>query len=123
MAGKRILLADDEEDIKTVVRMFLEAQGFEVITAFDGLDALDKARLEKPDLILLDIMMPVLDGFEVCKRLKEGKHTAGIPIVILSAAAHIDSVNRGLQMGAEDYIVKPFEPEKLYEKINEVLAG
>lgn len=122
MAGQRILLADDEEDIKTVVRMFLEAQGFKVITAFDGLDALDKARLEKPDLILLDIMMPVLDGFEVCKRLKEGKHTADIPVLMLSAAAHIDSVNRGLEVGAEDYIIKPFEPEKLQEKITQILS-
>ncbi|MCX8036356.1 MAG: response regulator [Candidatus Sumerlaeia bacterium] len=122
MVKKRILLADDEEDIKTVVAMFLEAQGYEVITAFDGLDALEKVRTEKPDLILLDIMMPVLDGFEVCKRLKENEDTARIPIVILSAAAHVESVNRGLKAGAKDYIVKPFEPEKLVEKIEQFIG-
>lgn len=123
MARKRILLADDEEDIKTVVKMFLESQGYEVVTAYDGLDALEKASSEKPDLILLDIMMPLLDGFEVCKKLKENEQTAKIPILILSAAAHIDSVNRGLKAGAVDYIIKPFEPEKLREKIEQVLAS
>jgi len=122
MPAKRILLADDEEDIKTVVTMFLESQGYEVLTAFDGLDALEKARTEKPDLILLDIMMPVLDGFEVCKRLKEDAATGNIPILILSAAAHVESVNRGLRAGAKDYIVKPFEPEKLLEKIEQVIG-
>ena len=122
MAGKRILLADDEEDIKTVVTMFLRSQGYEVVTAYDGLDTLEKVRSEKPDLILLDIMMPVLDGYEVCKRLKEDEQTAHIPILILSAAAHAESVKRGLKAGAQDYIIKPFEPEKLHEKIEQVLA-
>ena len=122
MAAKRILLADDEEDIKTVVTMFLESQGYEVLTAFDGLDALEKTRTEKPDLILLDIMMPVLDGYEVCKRLKEDATTGNIPILILSAAAHVESVDRGLKAGARDYIVKPFEPEKLLEKIEQVIG-
>jgi two-component system alkaline phosphatase synthesis response regulator PhoP len=123
MPGKRILLADDEEDIKTVVSMFLESQGYQVTTAFDGLDALEKARAELPDLIILDIMMPVLDGYEVCKQLKEDERTADIPVLILSAAAHIESVNRGLKAGAVDYIVKPFEPEKLRAKIEEVFTG
>jgi DNA-binding response OmpR family regulator len=122
MAAKRILLADDEEDIKTVVTMFLESQGYEVLTAFDGLDALEKTRTEKPDLILLDIMMPVLDGYEVCKRLKEDATMSNIPILILSAAAHVESVDRGLKAGAKDYIVKPFEPEKLLEKIEQVIG-
>jgi CheY-like chemotaxis protein len=123
MAGKRILLADDEEDIKTVVTMFLQSEGYEVATAFDGLDALEKIRSEKPDLILLDIMMPVLDGYEVCKRLKADPQTANIPIVMLSAAAHTTSISRALSAGAVDYIVKPFEPEKLVERIQQVLAG
>jgi len=122
MAGKRIVLADDEEDIKTVITMFLQSEGYEVITAFDGLDALEKIQTEKPDLILLDIMMPVLDGYEVCKRLKANKQTAHIPILMLSAAAHTESINRAMNAGAKDYIVKPFEPEGLLEKIREVLA-
>jgi DNA-binding response OmpR family regulator len=122
MADKHILLADDEEDIKTVVAMFLEAQGYKVTTAFDGLDALEKAEAEKPDLIILDIMMPLIDGFEVCRRLKGEETTAQIPILMLSAAAHAESVNKGLEAGAVDYIVKPFEPEKLLEKVQEILA-
>lgn len=123
MAGERILLADDEEDIKTVVAMFLETQGYEVVTAFDGLDALEKARDGGFDLIILDIMMPVLDGFEVCKQLKENEKTRDIPVLMLSAAAHVESVNKGLEAGARDYVIKPFEPEKLREKVEEVLAG
>jgi len=122
MGNKRILLADDEEDIKTVVKMLLESHGYEVATAFDGLDTLDKAKTEKPDLILLDIMMPVLNGFEVCKRLKEDQETADIPIIMLSAAAHADSVEKGLSAGAKDYIIKPFEPETLLQKVKETLG-
>jgi len=123
MAGKCILLADDEEDIKTVVSMLLESLGYEVVTAFDGLDTMEKAESEKPDLILLDIMMPVLDGFEVLKRLKANKRTAGIPILMLSAAAHTDTISRALSLGAKDYVVKPFDPEKLLEKIKQVISG
>ena len=122
MAGKRILLADDEEDIKTIVTMFLQAQGYEVITAFDGLDTLEKIQSDRPDLLLLDIMMPVLDGFEVCKRLRANPETAELPILMLSAAAHSESITRGMKAGANDYIVKPFEPEMLLEKIRRILV-
>jgi DNA-binding response OmpR family regulator len=117
-----ILLADDEEDIKTVVRLFLEEKGYDIITAFDGLDAIDITRREKPDLILLDIMMPVINGYEVCQKLKADPATAGIPIVMLSAAAHADSVKKGLDAGAVDYLVKPFDPEKLDEIIIKILG-
>jgi CheY-like chemotaxis protein len=74
--AKKILVADDEDDVKVVVQLFLESKGFEIVTAYDGLDALDKARKERPDLILLDVMMPVLDGFDVCKKLKADPKTA-----------------------------------------------
>src|SRR4051812_11200167 len=90
--AKKILLADDEEDIKIVLRMFLESKGYRVVTAYDGLDALDQAKNEKPDAILLDIMMPLLDGFEVCKKLKSQPDTQNIPVVMLSAASHAESV-------------------------------
>jgi DNA-binding response OmpR family regulator len=123
MAGKRILLADDEEDIKTVVTMFLQSEGFEVVTAFDGLDALEKAQSEKPDLILLDLMMPVLDGYEVCKRLRANEQTANIPVLILTAATQKESRARAFRVGAKDYLVKPFEPERLLEKIQKILTG
>lgn len=117
----KVLLADDEDDVKTVLKMFLETKGYAVVTAFDGLDAIDQARAEKPDVILLDIMMPLIDGFEVCKKLKADPETAQIPVIMLSAASHSESVQKGLDAGAVDYMVKPFEPEQLEEMLADVL--
>jgi DNA-binding response OmpR family regulator len=121
--GKKILLADDEDDIKIILKMFLETKGYTVCTAFDGLDAIDQARNEAPDAILLDIMMPLIDGFEVCKKLKADPSTAKIPVIMLSAASHSESVQKGLDAGAVDYLVKPFEPEHLEEILAKVTAG
>lgn len=118
---KKILLADDEEDIKTVLKLFLENKGYEVITAFDGLDALDQVKREKPDLVLLDIMMPLVDGFEVCKKIKTDPETAEIPVIMLSAASHAEMVQKGIDLGAVDYLVKPFEPEQLEGLLHKVL--
>lgn len=121
--GKKILLADDEEDIKIVLRMFLESRGYEVCTAYDGLDAIDQARNEKPDVILLDIMMPLLDGFEVCRQLKADPETKDTPIIMLSAASHAESVQKGLNAGAVDYLIKPFEPEKLDQLLTKLFTA
>ena len=118
----KVLLADDEEDIKTILRMFLESQGYSVVTAFDGLDALSVARTEKPDIILLDVMMPVIDGFEVARQLKAGDDTAGIPIIMLSAASHAAALEQGAAAGAADTFVKPFEPHTVAEAIKRALA-
>jgi DNA-binding response OmpR family regulator len=120
--SRKILLADDEEDIKTVLRMFLESKGYQVCTAYDGLDAIDQANSEKPDAILLDVMMPLMDGFEVCKKLKASPETASIPVVMLSAASHAESVKKGLDAGAIDYLVKPFEPEALDQLLEKIFA-
>jgi len=120
--AKKILIADDEEDVKFVIQLFLESKGYEIVTAFDGLDAIDKARAEKPDLILLDIMMPLIDGFEVCRKLKADKDTAGIPIVMISAASQTESKKKGLEAGASDYIVKPFEPDHLHKVLDGLLG-
>ncbi len=119
--AKKILIADDEEDVKIIIQLFLESKGFEIITAFDGLDAIDKARSESPDLILLDVMMPIIDGFEVCRRLKADPKTAPIPIVMLSAASQTESKKRGFDAGATDYIVKPFEPDHLHHVLEGLL--
>lgn len=119
--GKKILLADDEEDVKIVLGMFLETKGYDVCTAFDGLDAIDKAQSEKPDVILLDIMMPLIDGYEVCKKLKADPTTADIPVVMLSAASHAESVKKGIDAGAVDYLVKPFEPEQLEKLLDGII--
>lgn len=120
--NKKILIADDEEDVKIVVQLYLESKGYEVVTAFDGLDAVDKVKAEKPDLVLLDIMMPILDGFEVARKLKADPQTASIPIIMLSASAHAESKQRGMQAGAVDYIVKPFVPENLESVIRKTLV-
>jgi DNA-binding response OmpR family regulator len=119
--AKKILIADDAEDVKLVVQLFLESKGFDILTAYDGLDALDKARNDRPDLILLDVMMPVLDGFDVCKKLKADPKTASIPVVMLSASAQAESKQRGMEAGAEDYLVKPFQPEALDALIHQIL--
>lgn len=120
---KKILLADDEEDIKAVVSLFLQSKGYEVVTAFDGLAAIDMAKTEKPDLILLDVMMPVVNGYEVCERLKADEQTRSIPIVMLSAMAQSESVDKGLSAGAADYVTKPFEPSHLEAVIQRILSG
>jgi two-component system cell cycle response regulator len=121
--SKKILLADDEEDIKVVLKMFLESKGYEVCTAFDGLDTIDQVKREQPDVILLDIMMPLIDGFEVCKKLKADPTTAQIPVIMLSAASHAESIKRGLDAGAIDYLVKPFEPEHLQKLLGKLFAA
>lgn len=121
MEGKTILLADDEEDVKVVVRLFLESKGYTILTAFDGLDAVDQAQKNKPDLILLDVMMPVMNGYEVAAKLREDEATKDIPIVMLSAASHQEAVKKGLESGAKDYLIKPFEPKKLEETIRKYL--
>jgi len=122
MGKKKILLADDEEDIKTVIKLYLESKGYDVVTSYDGLDTLDKVKAEKPDLILLDIMMPVINGFEVCKQLKADENTSHIPIVMLSAASHADSVERAIDAGAVDYIMKPFEPPRVEAILKKILG-
>lgn len=119
--SKKILLADDEDDVKIILKMFLESRGYDVCTAFDGLDAIDQAKTFQPDAILLDVMMPIMDGFEVCKKLKADPATAPIPVVMLSAASHSESVQKGLSAGAVDYLVKPFEPEQLEALLAKVL--
>jgi two-component system, OmpR family, alkaline phosphatase synthesis response regulator PhoP len=121
MPRKKILLADDEEDIKVVVKFYLESRGYDVLTAYDGLDTISMAESELPDLILLDVMMPVLDGFEVARRLKANMNTRGIPIIMLSAASQAESVKRGMDAGARDYVIKPFEPQALEKMIENVL--
>ncbi len=122
MGKKKILLADDEEDIKTVIKLYLESKGYDVVTSYDGLDTLDKVKAEKPDLILLDIMMPVINGFEVCKQLKADENTSHIPIVMLSAASHADSVEQAMEAGAVDYIMKPFEPPRVEAILKKILG-
>lgn len=116
-----VLIADDEEDIKIILKMYLENEGFEVATAYDGLDAMNRIKERRPDVILMDIMMPVLDGIEVTKRLKAADETKDIPIVILTAAAQSSMAEKAINVGAADYIAKPFEPDNVRDVIHKIL--
>ncbi len=110
---KTILVVDDEKDIVQLIRYNLEREGFKVEAASDGIEALKKANEVKPDLILLDIMLPGKDGYEVMKSLNQNEKTANIPVIFLTAkSAEFDEV-LGLELGADDYIVKPISPRKL----------
>ncbi|KUK82024.1 MAG: Response regulator [Pelotomaculum thermopropionicum] len=112
-----ILVVDDEISILELLRFNLAREGYRVLTANDGQQALHCARAEKPDLIILDIMLPVMDGYEVCRILKAGKETAGIPVLMLSARDDVLDKVVGLELGADDYIAKPFSPRELVARV------
>lgn len=122
MAKKRILLVEDEPDMSGAVRIRLEANDYEVLTAKDGSEALSKARTEKPDLIILDVMLPRMDGFKVCRMLKFDNNYESIPVILFTAKTQSADISRGEEMGADAYITKPFKAEELLQKIKELLA-
>jgi two-component system alkaline phosphatase synthesis response regulator PhoP len=111
--AKKILVVDDERHIVRLVQVKLEGQGYEVVTAYDGKEALEKVDSEHPDLIILDIMMPCMDGFEVLATLKKNPVTCNIPVFFLSAKVEDADVFRGWQSGCDQYITKPFDPREL----------
>ena len=115
--AKKILVVDDEPNIVKMVGNRLRANNYEVITAIDGVDGIEKAKEEKPDLILLDIMMDRLDGHQTLDKLKELEETRSIPVIMLTAKAQSEDVERAMAGGSVDYIVKPFTPVTLLQKI------
>jgi two-component system alkaline phosphatase synthesis response regulator PhoP len=117
----RVLVIDDEAPIRLLCRVNLEAEGMEVLEAADGPSGLAKARAEKPDLVLLDVMMPGLDGWGVAEQLLEDDDTAGIPIIFLTARAEFRDRARGLDIGGVDYITKPFNPVELAPLVRNLL--
>jgi len=119
---KKILLIEDEKDMAYAVTLQLEAKGYEVISAFDGKDGLDKARMKKPDLIILDLMLPKIDGYKICRMLKFDSKYQHIPIILFTARAQELDKKIGKDVGADFYITKPFEPSALLDKIRELLA-
>ena len=121
MNKQRILLVDDERDMVFAVKLQLEAEGFDVLTAADGQEALDKARRESPDLIILDLMLPKMDGYKVCRMLKFDKKYKKIPIIIFTARIQQSDEKLGYEVGADAYLTKPFEPKTLRAKIQELL--
>jgi len=122
MSKGKILVVDDEIYIVHILDFSLGMEGYEVITALDGEQALEKVASEKPDLIVLDIMMPKLDGYEVCKSIKSNSSTQNIPVILLSAKGRNVDQKLGFDVGADDYITKPFSPRKLVERINQLLG-
>ena len=121
MAKEKILIVEDEKDIVKMLDYNLKKEGFKTLSAHNGEDGLDMARKENPDLILLDLMLPEMDGLDVCKAIKNEAKTSHIPIIILTAKAQETDKIVGLELGADDYITKPFSPRELIARIKAVL--
>jgi two-component system phosphate regulon response regulator PhoB len=121
MAGETILVVEDEDDILELLRYHLEREGFKVLTAGNGQHGLNLALAKHPDLLLLDLMLPGMDGLEVCRTLKKDSRTATIPIVIVTAKGEESDIVTGLELGAEDYVTKPFSMNVLVARARGVL--
>ena len=123
MAMERLLIVDDEKDFVETLAERLEAKGFGVIKAFDGKEGLEKALAEKPDVIILDVMMPVMSGYDVCRKLKLDENFKDTPILMLTAKFQPNDVEFGKEMGADAYLTKPLELDLLLHKINALLRA
>jgi DNA-binding response OmpR family regulator len=122
MNPKKILVVDDEADLVETVRFPLEMEGYHVLVSYNGEDALSQARKENPDLILLDLMLPKLDGYKVCRLLKFDERYKHIPILMLTAKTQEKDKVLGMETGADEYITKPFEMDHLIEKVKAYLS-
>jgi DNA-binding response OmpR family regulator len=118
---KTILVVDDEPGIVEIVRVNLEIEDYRVITAYDGVEGLDAVRTERPDLVILDVMMPRMSGWEVLRHIEADLATAGLPVIMLTVKASDVDVVRGLEQGAVEYITKPFSPMDLAQRVRFVL--
>ncbi len=122
MNSKKVLIVDDEVDLVETVRFPLEMAGYHVLVSYNGEDALNQARKEKPDLILLDLMLPKLDGYKVCRLLKFDDRYKHIPILMLTAKTQEKDKTLGMETGANEYITKPFEMDDLLRKVKAYLS-
>jgi DNA-binding response OmpR family regulator len=118
---KKVLVIDDEKDLVKTLVFRLEANGFETLVAYDGQDGLDKAKKMKPDIIILDLMLPKMDGYRVCGLLKNDVRYSKIPVIMFTARAQESDIVMGKEVGANAYITKPFDPKVLLDKIRELL--
>lgn len=121
MAKKKILLVEDEKDMAYAIEMQFSGSGYEVISALGGREGLNKARKEKPDLIVLDLMLPELDGYKICRMLKFDSKYKHIPIILFSSRAQEEDVRMGMEAGADLYLAKSHDPEILLKKVKEFL--
>ena len=122
MGVKKVLVVDDDDRVREMIEFRLTLFGYEVVQATNGQEGLVAVRREQPDLVLLDVMMPELDGFQVCRRLKQDEATKGIPVVMLTAKAEAKDVTRAFESGADDYVVKPYDPAVLQAKVKKNLG-
>jgi len=122
VAKGRVLVVDDEIYILHILDFSLGMEGYEVVTAMDGEAALEKVQTGGVDLVVLDIMMPKLDGYQVCRAIKADPATNGIPVILLSAKGRSVDQETGMECGANDYVTKPFSPRKLIDRVNALLA-
>ncbi len=122
VGNSTIMVVDDERELVAVVRTMLEEKGFNVRCAYDGTQVFDFLKKQKPDLILLDIMMPQMDGLEVLTRLRENPDTASIPVILLTQKADDEDVLGGYKMGADYYLTKPFTKNQLLDGVNSILS-
>jgi DNA-binding response OmpR family regulator len=120
--NKKILVADDEPDFVELISMRLEVNGFKVVAAKDGQEAIDKTKKENPDLLILDLMMPKLDGFEVCRMLKFDDNFRNLPIIVLSALDQQQDREKAIKAGADEYFIKPFDLSLLLTKIRDLIG-
>ncbi len=121
MAKKRVLIVDDETDVLDAVKFSLELEGIECLVANDGIHGLEEARRHQPDLILLDVMLPKLDGYEITRRLRSDPACEHIPIIMLSARAQAQDISVGEKSGADGYVTKPFDIDDLVARVKECL--
>ncbi|CAN5529787.1 N/A [soil metagenome] len=119
----KVLVCDDERHIVRLIQVNLERQGYQVVTAFDGKEGLEKIRAEKPQLVVLDVMMPYMDGFEVLKALRREPETENLPVIMLTAKAQDKDVFEGYHYGADMYLTKPFNPMELVTFVKRIAAG
>ena len=120
--AKKVLIIEDHPSTSEMLSNVLELEGIEAISAYDGNSGIEKAESKKPDLILLDIMMPEMSGFEVCQKLKQDPATSKIPIIIVSVRTEEENIQKGLSLGANEYVPKPFDPFKLVELVKKYLT-
>jgi CheY-like chemotaxis protein len=117
----KIVIAEDENDIRNLITFTLEIDGHEIIATKNGVEALEQVRAEKPDLVVLDVRMPKMTGYEACEKIKQDPDLREIPVVFLSAKGQDKEIQTGLDLGATRYILKPFSPDSLTSDINQIL--
>jgi two-component system alkaline phosphatase synthesis response regulator PhoP len=122
MRQKKILIVDDEKQLVSLVKLHMEMAGYGVLSAKDGEEALEIVKKENPDLIILDLMIPKIDGWEVCKRIRSESKVGNTPVIMLSARTETEDKLKGYECGTDDYVTKPFSPRELVARVKRVLA-